>query len=213
MGARDASEIVSYFAKDKTDSSAIPKSNVIQWIASDDPEVMGAAYQLLVDATLANRIAPTPSFDEIFEFFLRYYEFCLRRDPQGEWVDNRFTAGCELVRVFVSYWNKGIDEKYFVSMKSLLRRLYLEGSPDYGRRLCKRLSSTSSKMNRFADSSPTGAIVLSFARHTMRGANGLQGAFAGQSKIKRRPGSERRNRLEPLERRRGGWLTHLAFLP
>ena len=122
-------EIVSYFAKDKTDSSAIPKSNVIQWIASDDPEVMGAAYQLLVDATLANRIAPTPSFDEIFEFFLRYYEFCLRRDPQGEWVDNRFTAGCELVRVFVSYWNKGIDEKYFVSMKSLLRRLYLEGSP------------------------------------------------------------------------------------
>jgi hypothetical protein len=123
-------EIVSHLKKGKTDSFTIPRSEVIQWIASDDPEVMGAAYTLLLDATLADRIVPAPSFDEIFEFFLRYYEFCLRRDPQGEWVDDRFNAGCELVRFFVSYWDEGLEEKYFANLKSLLKRLYLEGSPD-----------------------------------------------------------------------------------
>lgn len=122
-------EILSYFEKGKADISAIPKSEVERWIASDDPEVLGAAYKLLVDAALADRIRPTPSFDEIFDFFLRYYEFCLKRDPMGEWVANRFIASCELVRVFESYWDEGLDEKYFLSMKSLLRRLYLEGSP------------------------------------------------------------------------------------
>jgi hypothetical protein len=45
-------------------------------------------------------------------------------------VDNRFTAGCDFVRIFVSYWDEGLDERYFVSMKSLLGRLYLEGSSD-----------------------------------------------------------------------------------
>jgi hypothetical protein len=123
-------EIVSYFEKGKTDSSAIPRSEVMRWIASDDPEVIGAAYTLLVDAAFADRIVPAPSFDEIFEFFLRYYEFCLTTDPQGEWVDDRFNAGCEFVRIFVGYWEEGLDQRYFVTMKSLLRRLYLEGSPD-----------------------------------------------------------------------------------
>ena len=123
-------EIVSYLEKGKTDSSAIPKSEVMRWIASNDPEVIGAAYVLLVDTAFVDRIVPVPSFDEIFEFFLRYYEFCLTSDPQGEWVDDRFTAGCDFVRIFVSYWDERLDERYFVAMKSLLRRLYLEGSPD-----------------------------------------------------------------------------------
>jgi hypothetical protein len=91
------------------------------------PRFLGATYSVLMNAKVIQRIAPSLSFDEVFGFFLRYYEFCLKNDPHGEWVDNRFTAGCDFVSVFVSSWDEGRDKKYFQEMKSLLRRLYIEG--------------------------------------------------------------------------------------
>ena len=120
-------DIIRQLQMREDDSSAIPESQVRRWMLSNDPEVLGATYSLLMNAKLTERIIPSLSLDEVFAFILRYYELCLKNNPQGEWVDDRFTAGCEFVRVFVSFWDERRDEKYFGEMKSLLSRLYLEG--------------------------------------------------------------------------------------
>lgn len=123
-------DIVRYLETAESESSPIPDSQVRSWMSSDNPEVLGATASLLMQSKLVQRITPSLSFNEVFSFFLRYYEFCLKNDPHGEWVDNRFTAGCDLVSSFVSLWDEGRDQKYFRDMKSMLARLYIEGSGD-----------------------------------------------------------------------------------
>ncbi len=108
--------------------TTIPDSQVRRWMSTSDPEALGAIYVLLTDAKLSQTITPPLPFDEVFAFLLRYFEFCLRNDPQGEWVDNRFTAGSDFVSAFVSFWDARRESKYFREMKSLLSRLYIEGS-------------------------------------------------------------------------------------
>jgi hypothetical protein len=120
-------DIIRYVKMAESEHSAVPASEVRLWMSSSDPEVLGATYSLLMNEKLAQRVTPSLSFDEVFAFLLRYYEFCLREDPHGERIDGRFTAGSDFVRVFVSYWDERLDKKYFEEMKSLLRRLYLEG--------------------------------------------------------------------------------------
>lgn len=112
------------------ESSAIPESQVRNWMASDDPEVLGATYSLLMNEKLVARIVPSLSFDEVFSFLLRYFDYCLRCNPEGEWVDDRFSASCDFVSLFVSYWDEGHERKYFDEMKSMLKRLYVEGPPE-----------------------------------------------------------------------------------
>lgn len=111
--------------------SPIPESSVRTWMSSNDPEVLGATYAIVSNGKLAQRITPSLSFDEVFSFLLHYYEFCLKNDPHGEWVDDRFTASCDFVSAFVSLWDEGRDKKYFQEMKSLLSRLYIEGPGEF----------------------------------------------------------------------------------
>ena len=120
-------DIVRHLKTAESESSVIAESEVRRWMSSDDPEVLGATYALVSNGKLVQRITPSLSFDEVFAFLLRYYEFCLKNDPHGEWVDNRFTAGCDFVSAFVSLWDEGRDKNYFQEMKSMLRRLYIEG--------------------------------------------------------------------------------------
>lgn len=120
-------EIIKTLETVDTGSAPIPEAEVHRWMSGNDPEVLGAAYSLLRNAKLVRRVTPPLSFDEVFAFFLRYYEFCLKNDPRGDWVDDRFTAGCDFVTTFVSLWDEGRDRRYFQEMKALLRRLYLEG--------------------------------------------------------------------------------------
>jgi hypothetical protein len=120
-------EIIRHLNTAESESSAIAEPEVRRWMSSDDPEELGATYALLTNAQLVQRITPELSFDQIFAFLLRYYEFCLRYNPQGEWVNDRFTAGCDFVSAFVSLWDEKRDKKYFREMKSLLSRLYIEG--------------------------------------------------------------------------------------
>lgn len=120
-------DIVGHLKSAESESSTIPKSDVRRWMSSNDPEVLGATYALLANSKLAQRIMPSLSFDEVFAFLLHYFEFCLNNNPHGEWVDDRFTAGCDFVSAFVSFWDERRDKKYFHEMKSLLRRLYMEG--------------------------------------------------------------------------------------
>lgn len=109
-------------------TSTLPATKVHSWMSSGDPEVLGATYSLVTKERHLERIQPPLSFDEQFDFLLRYFEFCLRNNPQGKWIDDRFTAGSDFVSIFVSLWDEGRDKKYFQEMKSLLRRLYIEGT-------------------------------------------------------------------------------------
>lgn len=161
-------EILEYLKKSGGSPTSIAKSDVAQWMVSDDPEVMGAVYRLVSDASLVERIMPVLPFNEIFAFLLRYYEFCLRNDPQGNWVDDRFSAACDFVSAFVSFWDDGRDKKYFQEMKSLLGRLYTEG-PGERRTLSSKPSlSTCSRGARFEGSSATGATTRNFDRPMRR---------------------------------------------
>lgn len=128
MGDRLLDEIIRELDGSKGDTSSIPAAKVRSWMSSGDSEVLGATYALVTKERHLHRIQPLLSFDEQFAFLLRYFEFCLKNNPQGGWVDDRFTAGCDFVSAFVSLWDEGRDKKYFHEMKSLLRRLYTNGS-------------------------------------------------------------------------------------
>jgi hypothetical protein len=120
-------DIVSHLKAAGSESSSVAQSEVRRWMSSDDPEVFGATYALLSNEKIVRRITPSLPFDEIFSFLLRYYKFCLTNDPHGEWVDDRFTAGCDFVSAFVLLWDEGRDKKYFQEMKTLLSNLYING--------------------------------------------------------------------------------------
>jgi hypothetical protein len=127
------SEIIRRLETAEDDSSTIAVSEVRGWMTSDDVEVLGATCTLLMDARLVQRIRPSLPFDEVFAFFLRYYEFCLKQDPHGEWVDDRFSAACDIVSTFVSWWDDRRNKVYFDKIKSLLSHLYIEGTPELKR--------------------------------------------------------------------------------
>lgn len=108
----------------------IAESQVRRWMSSDDSEVLGATYELLTDAKHTRRIVPALPFDDVFAFILRYFDFCLRNSPDGEWVHDRYSAGHEFVSFFVALWDEGNERKYFEAMKSLLRDLYTKGTSE-----------------------------------------------------------------------------------
>jgi len=100
----------------------ISASLVRQWMASTDPQVRGATYAFLHSAH-ALRVAPALSFDEVFDFTLSYYEWCIRTDPEpGDWADTRYSAGW-----FLWLWDGGHDRKYSERIKSWLAELYKTG--------------------------------------------------------------------------------------
>jgi hypothetical protein len=134
LGLRGATvmlqDIIRYLETAESESSAIADSEVRGWMSGDDPEVLGATYAFFTNAELVQRITPSMSFDDVFEFVIRSYEFCLRNDPQGDLVDDRFSTACNFVSAFVSMWDEGRDRKYFREMKSLSSHLYTEGPGD-----------------------------------------------------------------------------------
>ena len=105
----------------------IPASRVRQWMANADPQVRGATYAFLHSAH-ALRVTPALSFDEVFDFTLNYYEWCIRTDPEpGDWANNRYSAGWDMAGWFFGLWDGRCDRKYFERIKSRLAELYKTG--------------------------------------------------------------------------------------
>lgn len=123
-------DITTLLESAETESSPIAESKIRGWMSSDDAEVLGATHTLLTQERLVRRITPPLPFDEVFAFFLRYYEFTLKSNLHGEWVDDRFTAGCDFVSFFVLSWDEGRDKRYLSELKSLLARIYVDGPPE-----------------------------------------------------------------------------------
>jgi len=104
---------------------------VSQWMDSSDLETMGAVFALLHTPEQYQRIKPALNFENYRTFHLRYYERCLREDPEGEWCDSRYTAAHSLVAWFTGLWNdETMPREALRQLKSLLARLYLEGDEE-----------------------------------------------------------------------------------
>ncbi|MGA9390244.1 MAG: hypothetical protein WBV69_07330 [Candidatus Sulfotelmatobacter sp.] len=103
-------------------------ARVREWIRSDDTDTLGATYGFLSNAGHVRRVSPPLEFDEVFDFMLRYYAFCLRTDPKSRWANSRYSAGWDLTGWFVQMWDEKRDAKYFGLIKSMLGKLYVEGN-------------------------------------------------------------------------------------
>ncbi len=115
---------------DRSEAREIPASSVRTWMASKDPDVLGATYGFLHSAHVG-RVSPALSFDEVFDFILLYYEWCIRTDPHSsEWANSRYSAGWDLVGWFFGLWDEPRDKKYFERIKSRLADLYKSGDAD-----------------------------------------------------------------------------------
>ncbi len=64
-------------------TEVVPLSDVQRWMVSSDIEILGFAHTLLHDGRF--RIEPPVSLSEYIEFTQRYFERCLRENPDGEW--------------------------------------------------------------------------------------------------------------------------------
>src|SRR5437879_5533304 len=84
----------------KTDTVAL--SDVQRWMASNDIEILGFTYSLISNVRF--RVEPPISLSEYVEFIKRYYERCLRENPDGEWSDSNYSAGVDLVNLFAALW-------------------------------------------------------------------------------------------------------------
>lgn len=123
-------EIVKELKMPAAERKSVPQSEVSKWMKSEDADTLGATYVFLSKAEHVDRVTPPLSFDPVFDFMLRYYEFCLKTNPQSKWANSAYSAGGDLVGWFVWMWDEGRDKKYFETIKSHLEQLYLPGSPE-----------------------------------------------------------------------------------
>lgn len=109
---------------------SVPQSQVRGWMRAEDADTLGAVYVFLSKPEHVDRVTPPLDFDTVFDFMLRYYEFCLKTNPESEWANSAYSAGADLVGWFTRMWDDGRDKKYFNAIKSRLAQLYISGSPD-----------------------------------------------------------------------------------
>jgi hypothetical protein len=123
-------EIITELEKSAGERTSIPDSQVRRWMKSEDTDTLGATYGFLSKADHVQRVTPPLPVDDVFEFMLRYYEFCLRTDPKSRWANSRYSAGWDLVGWFTQMWDVKRDKKYFEAVKSLLEKVYLTGDTE-----------------------------------------------------------------------------------
>jgi hypothetical protein len=109
---------------------SIQLATVRRWMRATHPEVRGATYSFLTQPRCIARTAPPISLGEAFDWLLKYYKWCLTKDPQGEWPLRRATATQDLMVSFIGLWDDGVDVSYFERMKNLLADLYRRGSDE-----------------------------------------------------------------------------------
>jgi len=108
----------------KTD--VVPLSDLRRWLKSDDIEIVGFAHSLIDDYRF--RIEPALTVNEYKDFLKHYFERCLREDPQGEWSDDRYSAGREMVNIFASLWrDSSVPREVLKELKVWLGDPYKEG--------------------------------------------------------------------------------------
>jgi hypothetical protein len=125
-------EIAQELKRTRNEGTPIPQSRVRDWMEREDADAdaFGATYVFLSKAEHTGRVAPPLEFDPVFHFMLRYYEFCLKTNPESKWANSSYSAGLDLVGWFVWMWDEKREEKYFESIKAMLEKVYVAGGPE-----------------------------------------------------------------------------------
>lgn len=112
-------------------AGGIPREKLERWVSSDDIQVMGAVYSLLSNPRQVARIHPPLQLVEVGVFLQRYFERCIRDNPESEWADSRYSAGWDVTGLFTNWWNDSrVPREYLSAWKAWLMNLYLDGTAE-----------------------------------------------------------------------------------
>jgi len=125
-------EIAQELKSTRNERTPIPQSRIRNWMERPDADAdaFGATYVFLSKAEHVGRVTPPLDFDSVFQFMLRYYEFCLKTNPESKWANSNYSAGWDLVGWFVWMWDEKREKKYFDSIKAMLKEVYIAGCPE-----------------------------------------------------------------------------------
>lgn len=114
--------------------SAIPKEQLLDWMWTNDVDALGALYFFIMKPAYANRIQPALTLPEYREFILRYFDHCLRLNPDGDWVHTRYEAGWDLASWFAKLWqDRNASRETLQQIKNWLATLYKEANGEIRR--------------------------------------------------------------------------------
>ena len=103
----------------------IRKSDVLKWMKEDDIEILGALQDIITEESKVKLIDPPLERAEIDQFFGRYFERCIRENPQGEWALSRYMAAHELNRWFLDLWEeRPKSDSFLKGWKKWFEKLY-----------------------------------------------------------------------------------------
>lgn len=110
--------------KPKTDVLLL--SDLKEWMESDDIEVLGFTNAMIHDGRF--RIDPPLGVEDYLAWVKRYYGRCFLENPDGEWSDSSYSAGWDLVGVFITLWdNKTVPRELLQALKRWIGELYKKG--------------------------------------------------------------------------------------
>jgi len=84
-------------------TEVIPLPQLLEWMKSDDIEVLGFLDGVLHDGKF--HVEPSLSRNQYIDWVKHYYGRCFRENPDGEWADSSYSAGWTLVRIFINLWD------------------------------------------------------------------------------------------------------------
>ena len=84
--------------KPKTD--VLPLMDLKEWMGSEDIEVLGFTDAMIHDGRF--RIDPPLGVEDYVAWIKRYYGRCFLENPNGTWSDSSYSAGWDVVRVFIT---------------------------------------------------------------------------------------------------------------
>ncbi len=114
--------------------SEIPKDRILDWMQTGDVEALGAIYSFVTKPEYYNRITPALTLVEYVEFIIRYFDCCLRLNPDSDWAHTRYEAGWDLASWFAKLWQD--QSNYQESLKQIkdwLAILYKKGGVEIRR--------------------------------------------------------------------------------
>lgn len=113
---------------EKPRTEVIPRASVLDWMHSDDIEVLGALYAFLMKADYARRVQPSLSFSDYSVFLRDYFERCFLENPDGDWTHSRYAAAWDLASWFGATWrDPHVDRQELATIKNWLAKIYKGG--------------------------------------------------------------------------------------